>query len=204
MKKTYVTLAISLVLSLGCATVNAHPLAWSMSSEYVGSIGDQINSQLDKLFITGHSGDTGGSKAPQDVATLSFQVGVNEYYAQNTPITGELDFTFTFNGVQKKNSLAYSWVSPGNGTVDYITFKAPASLTYGYYLVTFEKANTLSSRGGTVQEELYATIIDPPPTIPEPTSIALLTLGLLGFGVLLRKKTRKVDWPSNNPPQTKL
>jgi len=215
MKKITSHLLTAAVLLFG-EPAAAASVSYSTSSEHAYAIGDQIGSQYDQLLVNGYTGTaTAMSTQPfsVDFANLEFVVGDNEYNPQNTAVPGSLGFSVTVNGQTLKDTLAYSWVSPTPGTVDYLSFATPQALTFSNAQTTvnvqFNQLAALSSSGAPVSEDLYGTVSITSNTanaapisfqvstsassanVPEPASLGLLAIGMVGLGATRKKEKEK-------------
>jgi hypothetical protein len=180
---------ILLVAALLAMPMFANAGTFTTGNATAVGIGDQIGSQYDQLILTGNTNSFVASPSPIDIGTLEFVVGGNYYGTEGTPVFDSLPFSFTLDGVQRSVSLAYSWTSPAPGSVDYISFLAPASLTFGNYLVTFLQPGTLSSGNARVFETLQAVIVDAP-NVDEASGSFMIALGMFMLAYGLSGRTR--------------
>ena len=176
------------------AAVAMAMMAWSGSAmaqsftagnAVVTGLGDEILSGFDTFNITGQSGSWPDS-SPQTIANLVFNQGPNCTSCTLTP-SGLLGFSLTVGSVTDTAYVGWAWSSVG--CCDTLALTAPADMTFvqpdgEVDTVVFKPLAPLApGNGATATGTLDASV-----QVPEPVSMVLLGTGMLGLGIVRRRR----------------
>lgn len=175
-------MASLIALGIGLSTPAFALPTFTAQNSSIQSIGAEFASPYDELNLNGQSGIASGL---QDVATVDFVVGGNCYSCASTP-TGNATLAIAVDGVSQTTALGYSWSS--TGAVDTLAFDTASPLVFelaGGEVVslTFDALSALSGGSGTYSEALTGHF-----AVPEPSTLAVVGMGLIGIGIMKRKR----------------
>ncbi|HSC65097.1 MAG TPA: PEPxxWA-CTERM sorting domain-containing protein [Caldimonas sp.] len=166
----------------------AHAVSIDVGSYTNTGLGAEFATSYDTFTITGDKIAIAMPQAPVAISlgTFWFEVGPNCYSCALTPSFDAI-LDVKVQGATQQLHIPYAWHSSGPN--DFLTFSQAAPLMFdfgakGTLVIALDAITTLSSPGGKVYGDLYATASLAPAQItpvPEPASYALL---LAGFGVV--------------------
>jgi hypothetical protein len=190
MKFSHRALALALsMLALGTAQGATVTYAGSAVDTTRTGMGDQIGSVFDGFDYHPFSGSANtASPVSVNLGSISFIAGPNCTTCALTPTYTD-SIALSIDGVTQQFAFTYSWYSAG--PADYLSFAPTAPLSWNlgggeFATVTFDTPSMLSNTGGTVTENLTATIS----AVPEPASGTLLLAGIaLGLAGLARRRS---------------
>jgi len=176
-----------MVASAACAGP-AHAVSIDVGSYTQSGLGAEFVTSFDTFTITGDKISIAMPQAPVAISlgTFWFEVGPNCYTCSLTPSFDAI-LDVKVQGTTQQLHIPYAWHSSGPN--DFLTFSEAAPLMFdfgskGMLVIALDAIATLTSPGGKVYGDLYATASLAPASItpvPEPASYALM---LAGFGVV--------------------
>ncbi|GGF14241.1 hypothetical protein GCM10011611_20000 [Aliidongia dinghuensis] len=184
-------------------TARAGNIDYSTSSFAISGIGAEYSSIYDSFVIAGTSGKVNPNATPHldsvELGTYTFTVGPHCVTCAQTPSGFTTGFNLTVGGQTEGILLPWSWSS--NKTTDSLVVGTAAPLTFSLgtesLTVTGLSLGTLHSTGGVVTGDVLASfnfsqIItqQAATTLPEPRSLAVFGMGLLGLAGLLAWRRR--------------
>ena len=185
-------------IALLAAVVVAGP-AYAVSID-VGSytrtgLGAEFSTSYDTFTITGDKIAIAMPQAPVAISlgTFWFEVGPNCYSCTLTPSFDAI-LDVKVQGATQQLHIPYAWHSAGPN--DFLTFSQTTPLMFdfgakGMLVIALDAITTLSSSGGKVYGDLYATASLAPAQlvpVPEPASYALLLAGFGVVGLVVRRR----------------
>jgi len=179
---------MALLAAAVVVTSPAHAVAIDVGSYTNTGLGAEFATSYDTFAITGDKVSIAMPQAPVAISlgTFWFEVGPNCYSCTLTPSFDAI-LDVKVQGETQQLHIPYAWHSSGPN--DYLTFSQSAPLMFdfgnkGMLVIALDAITTLTSPGGKVYGDLYATASLAPASItpvPEPATYALM---LAGFGVV--------------------
>jgi PEP-CTERM motif len=160
-------------------------------------LGAEFATSYDTFTITGNTFSIAMPQAPLAISlgTFWFEVGPNCYSCSLTPSFDAI-LDVKVQGETQQLHLPYAWHSSGPN--DFLTFSQAAPLMFdfgdqGMLVIALDAIATLSSPGGKVYGDLYATASLAPASVtpvPEPASFALMLAGFGAIAFVARRRRR--------------
>ena len=180
--------ASAALLAAAAAAAPAHAVSIDVGSYTNTGLGAEFATSYDTFTITGNKVSIAMPQAPVAISlgTFWFEVGPNCYSCTLTPSFDAI-LDVKVQGDTQQLHIPYAWHS--SGPSDFLTFSQVAPLMFdfgnkGTLVIALDSIAALSSSGGKVYGDLYATASLAPVSataVPEPASYALM---LAGFGVV--------------------
>jgi len=180
--------ACHVLLAAAVVAGPAHAVSIDVGSYTNTGLGAEFATSFDTFTITGDKITIAMPQAPVAISlgTFWFEVGPNCYSCTLTPSFDAI-LDVKVQGEAQQLHIPYAWYSSGPN--DFLTFSQAAPLMFvfgnkGTLVIALDAITTLTSSGGKVYGDLYATASMAPASItpvPEPASYALM---LAGFGVI--------------------
>jgi len=175
----------------------AHAVPIDVGSYTNTGLGAEFATSYDTFTITGASLSIAMPQTPVAISlgTFWFEVGPNCYSCSLTPSFDAI-LDVNVQGVTQQLDIPYAWYSSGPN--DFLTFSQPAPVMFdfgpqGTLVLAIDAISTLTSPGGKVYGDLYATASFAPASItpiPEPASYALMLAGFGVIGFVARRRQR--------------
>jgi len=180
--------ACHVLLAAAVVAGPAHAVSIDVGSYTNTGLGAEFATSFDTFTITGDKITIAMPQAPVAISlgTFWFEVGPNCYSCTLTPSFDAI-LDVKVHGDTQQLHIPYAWHSSGPN--DFLTFSKAAPVMFdfggqGMLVIALDAITTLTSSGGKVYGDLYATASMAPASItpvPEPASFALM---LAGFGVI--------------------
>ena len=180
--------ATAALIAAAALAAPAHAVSISVGSYSKSGLGAEFATSYDTFTITGDKLSIAMPQTPVAISlgTFWFEVGPNCNSCNLTPSFDAI-LDVKVHGDTQQLHIPYAWHSAGPS--DFLTFSQPAPLMFdfgdqGRLVIALDAIATLSSSGGKVYGDLYATASLAPSAVtpvPEPANYALM---LAGFGVV--------------------
>ena len=173
----------------------AHAVSIDVGSYSNTGLGAEFATPYDTFSITGDKFSIAMPQAPIAISlgTFWFEVGPNCYSCTLTP-SFDAVLDVKVQGETQQLHIPYAWHSAGPN--DFLTFSQAAPLMFdfgnqGMLVIALDTIATLTSSGGKVYGDMYATAALAPASVtavPEPASVALLLAGFGAIGFVARRR----------------
>jgi hypothetical protein len=173
----------------------AHAVSIDVGSYTNTGLGAEFATSYDTFTITGNKIDIAMPRMPAEISlgTFWFEVGPNCHSCALTPSFDAI-LDVKVHGQTQQLHIPYAWRSSGPN--DYLSFSQAAPLMFdfgnqGMLMIALDTIATLSSAGGKVYGDLYATAsLAPAPVtpVPEPASYALMLAGFSLVAYVARRR----------------
>ena len=180
--------ASAALLSAAAVCGPAQAVSIDVGSYTKSGLGAEFATSYDTFTINGDKVSFAMPQTPVAISlgTFWFEVGPNCYSCTLTPSFDAI-LDVKVHGETQQLHIPYAWYSAGPN--DFLTFSQSAPLMFdfgnqGMLMIALDTIATLSSSGGKVYGDLYATASLAPAgvtPVPEPASFALM---IAGFGVI--------------------
>src|SRR5215831_3002512 len=160
--------------------------SWAIPLSYNTASSNIVNYGNDTLQLAGQSGTVSVNTSTVTSAAIGLAVLDTNYTIPSppdSPITVVLSFALSLGGVT--HTVSQTALFSITDAVDTVTAAASASpMLFGAWSVSLEGWQTISTFPGRITANVIADI----KYVPEPATLALFGLGLIGIGLRSRKK----------------